>query len=147
MPKQECDTCMEVLKVIPCPCEQCDWTMCRKCGDKWYSYKTRCPACRNENDSYRKLLKKEKSRKSCHLCVHVFMWYVICLMVVIILGRLFSMIIGECVHDFVCATRGAGYFMRVSLKGSVFVFIIFSLIVVIGGMSVLAYKQCIYGHV
>ena len=116
----ECSTCMEVRKVIPCPCEQCDWAMCRACGNKWYSYKTRCPACRNENHTYLERMEKEKQHDALKTYTCVLVAYSSCLLALILMGRLVSIVLHIGPVDFFC-DGSVWWFVQTALFGAMIV--------------------------
>ncbi len=116
----ECSTCMEVRKGIPCPCEQCDWAMCRTCGNKWYMYKTRCPACRNENHAYLEIMEKENRCNDIKTYACIFVIYTSCLIALFLMGRVVSIVIRVGPLDFFC-NGSVWWFVQTSLFGAMVV--------------------------
>ena len=122
-----CSTCMEDRIVIPCQTKQCDWVMCHECTEKWYTHKTICPACRNENGEYLKSMETRRKQEVVKLCVCVTVTYVLTLAVFVLLGRLMTMALGIGPVEFLCG-GDAWVFFRAGLLGSIFAFILFSVI-------------------
>ena len=113
----ECSMCMEVRKVISCPCEQCDWAMCRTCGNKWYLYKTLCPACRNENLIYMENMEKEKRCQCLKTHVYMLVVHASCFLTLVFMGRLVSIVLRVGPLDFLC-NGSVWCFVQTSLFGA-----------------------------
>jgi len=129
----ECSTCLEVREVKKCHCEQCDWTMCTDCGDKWYTHNTRCPACRNEN------IKAEPIRGSCYTpCL----LYVLISLVILVLGRLVTMLFGIVPSDFGCHGN-VRQTLQFGMQGAVLVLFLICWTVGLAGTCVMM-SECVY---